>query len=80
MEPNWSQHRSPEALPSALGASFVLEALLEAIFDAFSKRRNLENLILVEAKLRYLLFPRLWVTLPEASNTASKIKAHVLAK
>ena len=32
--------------------------LLDAFFDALSQRRNLENLILVEAKLRFLLFPR----------------------
>ena len=51
MEPTWGSNRAQEALPSALGASFALEAVLEAFLAAFSKGRNLENLILVEAKL-----------------------------
>ena len=60
------------------------EPLAGAVFalclGAFPKRRNPENLILAEAKLRFLLFPRLWAELPKASKTASKFKANVLAK
>ena len=60
------------------------EPLVEAVFalclGAFPKRRNPENLILAEAKLRFLLFPRLWAELPKASKAASKFKANVLAK
>ena len=47
----WCQNRLQDALPSALGADFALKADVQAFVDHFSKRRNLENVILVEAKL-----------------------------
>ena len=55
-------------------------AVFDVCLGVCPKRQNLKKLILVEAKLRFLLFPRLRVELPKASKPASKFKAHALAK
>ena len=52
-----------------------MQADFQAFFDHFSKRRNLENLILVEAKLRFLHFSRLCKQLQLRSENGAKNEA-----
>ena len=74
------QKTSFRGVAKNIGREPLVEAVFAVWLGVFPKRRNPQNLILVDAKLRFLLFPRLWAELPKASKAASKFKANVLAK
>ncbi len=74
------QKTSFRGVATITGREPLVGAVFAVCLGAYPKRRNPQNLILAEAKLRFLLFARLWAELPKASKAASKFKANVLAK
>ena len=80
MVPTWAQNRAQEALPSALGASFALEAVLEAFFMLLSTPWKCPKNILTDALTRFLLFPSLWKAVQNRSQKSSKNRANMEPK
>ena len=74
------QKTSFRGVATITGRELLVGAVFAVCLGASPKRRNPQNLILAEAKLRFLLFARLWAELPKPSKPASKFKANVLAK